>query len=51
MTDMAPAGGKYGTVLQAASHQGQFKIVKLLLEKGVDPNVQGAIFAIPRMCG
>jgi hypothetical protein len=28
MTDMAPAGGEYGTTLQAASHQGHLKIVR-----------------------
>jgi ankyrin repeat protein len=48
---MAPAGGEYGTALHAASHQGHLKIVKLLLEKGVGPNVQGAIFAILRSVG
>jgi ankyrin repeat protein len=46
MTDIAPAGGEYGTALQAASHQGNQEIVTLLLEKGADPNVQGATSAM-----
>jgi ankyrin repeat protein len=47
---MVPAGGKYGTALQAASYRGKLEIVALLLEKGTNPNVQGARFVILRMC-
>jgi hypothetical protein len=45
---MVPAGGKYGTALQAASASyGQnLKIVMLLLDKGADPNAQGVSSAI-----
>jgi ankyrin repeat protein len=35
-------GGEYGTALQAASRKGNLDIVKLLLEKQADPNIQGA---------
>jgi hypothetical protein len=59
---LLPAGGRYGTALQAAAatrvgkhdyeeygFQGKsldesLKILTLLLEKGADPNVQGAHF-------
>jgi ankyrin repeat protein len=34
-------GGKYGTALQAASHQRKLEIVQLLLEKGANPDVEG----------
>jgi ankyrin repeat protein len=34
-------GGKYGTPLQAASAEGKLNVVKLLLQKDADPNVQG----------
>jgi ankyrin repeat protein len=47
---VVPAGGKYGTVLQEASLQGKLEIVGLLLDKGADPNAQGAHFAIPKVC-
>jgi ankyrin repeat protein len=40
-TIMANQGGEYGTALQAASYKGNLDIVKLLLEKGGDPNAQG----------
>jgi ankyrin repeat protein len=43
MTNMIPAGGEYGTALQAASHQGNPEVVTLLLQKGAEPNVQGGI--------
>jgi hypothetical protein len=46
---MVPAGGKYGTALQAASFQGKLEIVGLLLDRGADPNVQGMSFAISTM--
>jgi ankyrin repeat protein len=39
--DMVPAGGKYGTALQAAAFRQEPKIVALLLESGADPNVKG----------
>jgi hypothetical protein len=64
--DMLPAGGRYGTALQAAAATGvdqcafeiygeihgfqgeslkaSLKILTLLLEKGADPNIQGAHF-------
>jgi hypothetical protein len=38
---MVPAGGKYGTALQAAASRQKPKIVALLLESGADPNVEG----------
>jgi hypothetical protein len=41
VTEMAHEGGEYGTALQAASIQRNLDIVKLLLEKGGDPNAQG----------
>jgi ankyrin repeat protein len=50
MTDMKPAGGQYGTALQAASVGGDLEIVRLLLEKGAELNVEGANFLIPRTC-
>ncbi|KAJ7815723.1 ankyrin repeat-containing domain protein [Mycena leptocephala] len=37
---MVPAGGEYGTALQAASYQGRLEVVALLLERGANPNVQ-----------
>ncbi|KAI3620769.1 hypothetical protein WG66_008023 [Moniliophthora roreri] len=37
-------GGWYGTALQAASQAENLDIVKLLLEKEADPNVQGRKF-------
>jgi hypothetical protein len=46
---MVPAGGEYGTALQAASYQGRLKVVALLLERGANPNVQCASLGIPRM--
>jgi ankyrin repeat protein len=39
---MVPAGGEYGTALHAALDRGNLEIVTLLLEKGANPNVQGA---------
>jgi ankyrin repeat protein len=41
-----PAGGEYGTALQAALFHGSLEIVKLLLDKGADPNAEGASFVI-----
>ncbi|KAJ7867409.1 ankyrin repeat-containing domain protein [Mycena olivaceomarginata] len=38
---MVPAGGEYGTALQAASYRGNLEVVALLLKKGADPNAQG----------
>jgi ankyrin repeat protein len=40
---MVPAGGVYGTALQAGSYRGFLEIVTLLLRKGADPNLQGAV--------
>jgi hypothetical protein len=63
-THLTPAGGTYGTALQAAAAMGRDKyhfnitallsagyveIVTLLLEKGADPNIQGGSCAIQRM--
>jgi ankyrin repeat protein len=36
--------------LQVAAYRGNLEIVNLLLEKGVDPNVQSASFVIRTMC-
>ncbi|KAJ4474853.1 hypothetical protein J3R30DRAFT_617529 [Lentinula aciculospora] len=36
-----PRGGEYGDALQAASANGNEAIVKLLIEKGVEINIQG----------
>jgi ankyrin repeat protein len=47
---MSIAGGEYGTALQVASFTGYLEVVKLLLEKGADVNVQGTSFVIPRIC-
>ncbi|KAJ7873666.1 hypothetical protein B0H14DRAFT_2344089 [Mycena olivaceomarginata] len=44
MTDTVPAGGKYGTALQAASYEGHMGTVTLLLAKGADPNAQGGMY-------
>jgi hypothetical protein len=44
------AGGKYGAALQAAAFMGFPELVALLLEKGADPNIQGACLVIPRIC-
>jgi hypothetical protein len=33
VTAVIPAGGKYGTALQAASYQGELEAVGLLLER------------------
>jgi hypothetical protein len=49
-TDMVHAGGKYGTVLQAASYGGNLQVVQLLLDKGADPNTQGVSLAISKRC-
>jgi ankyrin repeat protein len=49
MTDMVPAGGRYGTALEEASNQGNLGIVTLLLERGADPNTQRASDVIPSM--
>lgn len=35
------SGGKYGTPLYAAAYTGNIKAVRLLLQKGADPNVGG----------
>lgn len=35
------AGGRYGNTLQAVAHSGQLKILKFLLDKGADVNIQG----------
>jgi ankyrin repeat protein len=43
------AAGKYGTALQAVAYQGHLEIVTLLLDKGANPNVQGASPAIMRI--
>jgi ankyrin repeat protein len=40
-TGMANQDGVYGTALQIAAYKGHLKIVKLLIENGGDPNVQG----------
>jgi ankyrin repeat protein len=37
-------GGDYGNALQAASTGGHEAIVKLLIEKGADVNVQGEYY-------
>jgi hypothetical protein len=47
--DMVPTGGIYGTVLQAASAWANPRIIALLLEKGANLNVQGAICVKPVM--
>jgi ankyrin repeat protein len=41
MTYILPAGGKYGSPLQAASDRGNLEVVKLLLDNGADPNTLG----------
>jgi ankyrin repeat protein len=46
---MVPAGGVYGTALQAASFEGHQEIATMLLEKGANPNVQGMSSAMLRM--
>ena len=45
-----PLAGEYGTALHAASIGGNLEIVKLLLENGADPNVEGASLVILKMC-
>jgi len=50
--EMSPLGGEYGTALQTASYHGRINIVKLLLEKGANPNTQGqSIFALVQVDG
>jgi ankyrin repeat protein len=36
-------------ILHRASYDGQIEVVRLLLGKGTDPNVQGATFAVSRL--
>lgn len=36
-------------ILCQASNAGQIEVVRLLLEKGTDPNIKGASFAISKM--
>jgi hypothetical protein len=45
---MVPAGGEYGTALQAAaaSYGDNLNVVTLLLEMGADLNAHGGSFAI-----
>lgn len=38
---MSLEGGEYGTALQAAAHHKYLNIVKLLIQRGADPNIQG----------
>ena len=38
--DVNAEGGEYGCALQAASNRGHKAIVKLLLDKGADVNIQ-----------
>lgn len=40
---VSSTGGYYRTVLQAACHDGPLELVKLLLEHGADPNLQGKL--------
>jgi ankyrin repeat protein len=44
-----PVDNKGRTVLQEASFQKDLEIVTLLLEKGADPNVEGASSATTKM--
>jgi ankyrin repeat protein len=48
---MSITAGEYGTALQAASYTRNLEVIKLLLEKGADVNVQGMSFVLPRICG
>jgi hypothetical protein len=51
VTRMANQGGKYGTALQAALIRRNLDIVKLLLERGGDPNAQGEnVFSFQGRC-
>jgi ankyrin repeat protein len=43
-------GGKYGSALQAACARGALGIVKALLDKGTDPNVQCKQVSLPEGC-
>jgi ankyrin repeat protein len=36
--------GMHGNALQAASEEGHVPVVKLLLERGADPNAEGQLF-------
>ncbi|PYH87497.1 hypothetical protein BO71DRAFT_282062, partial [Aspergillus ellipticus CBS 707.79] len=39
--DINAQGGSHGTVLIAAVESGHLDLVKLLVEKGADPNIKG----------
>ncbi|KAI0520856.1 ankyrin repeat-containing domain protein [Xylaria bambusicola] len=39
--DIHAVGGLFGTALQAAAYSGHTDVVKILLQRGVDPNVRG----------
>ena len=43
-TNVNAQGGHYGNALQAASFQGNFKVMELLLERDADVNAQGGVY-------
>jgi ankyrin repeat protein len=48
--NMLTAVGDSGTALHAALDEGNLELITLLLERGADPNVEGARCEIPRIC-
>ncbi|SCO78499.1 uncharacterized protein FRV6_02712 [Fusarium oxysporum] len=44
--DVNAEGGEYGNALQAASHEGNLEVMRLLLDNGADVNAEGGEYAM-----